>query len=105
MKISYEENAPVLLFITLITLIVKVNLILALFNAMPIPPLDGSKVLNGVLPDKISNLYMRLEPYGMFVLLLLLFTVGFGFIFDTATFIQKHLYIFIKSFIDNIFFF
>lgn len=45
-----------------------VNVILAVFNLLPIPPLDGSKVLNGMLPEKMAHWYMGLERYSMFLL-------------------------------------
>ncbi|MCS5696576.1 site-2 protease family protein [Desulfofundulus thermocisternus] len=53
--------------------IIHINVILAVFNLLPIPPLDGSKILAGVLPGRQPWLYM-LENYGIIILLLLLFT-------------------------------
>ena len=47
---------------------------LGLFNLVPIPPLDGSKILAVVLPDRIYDLLMRYERYGMILLLILSFT-------------------------------
>ena len=50
---------------------------LGLFNLLPIPPLDGSKVLFALLPDRLYWKLMRYERYGMLVLLLLVvFDVG-----------------------------
>lgn len=51
---------------------VEINLVLAIFNMLPLPPLDGSKVLAGFLPDTIALPYLRLGAYGFFVLLALL---------------------------------
>ncbi|MBP9722318.1 MAG: site-2 protease family protein [Gammaproteobacteria bacterium] len=53
---------------------VQVNLILMLLNILPLPPLDGSKILNNFLRGKVAILYDRLEPYGFIILLLLLAT-------------------------------
>ena len=47
---------------------------LAVFNLFPIPPLDGSKILAAVLPDKIYYKYMMYERYIMIALMILLFT-------------------------------
>jgi len=51
-----------------------INLILAFFNLIPIPPLDGSKILNYFLPQELARAYYKLEKYG-FVILLLLFVL------------------------------
>lgn len=56
----------------LLIVAIKINLALAFFNLIPIPPLDGSKVLASFLPTKMALSYMRLEQYGMFILILLL---------------------------------
>ena len=54
--------------------IVIINLLLMVINLIPIPPLDGSKIIFPFLPLNIQSLYMRLEQYGL-VLVLLVFTL------------------------------
>jgi Zn-dependent protease len=43
--------------------------VLAVFNMMPIPPLDGGRVAVGILPRALANPLARLEPYGMLILI------------------------------------
>jgi len=57
--------------------IITINIILAIFNLIPVPPLDGAKILAGILPGKQTWLY-QMEPYGVIILLLLLFTGVIG---------------------------
>ena len=51
----------------------KINIILAAFNLIPIPPLDGSKILMGFAPPAIQNTLFRLERYGFFIVIGLLY--------------------------------
>lgn len=52
---------------------ILINLILAVFNIIPVPPLDGSRVLMGLLPRDYARSYSRLEPYGFIVLIALIY--------------------------------
>ena len=52
--------------------VLVLNVFLALFNLLPLPPLDGSKVLMGLLPDRLAEQYQRLEPWGPGLLMLLI---------------------------------
>jgi Zn-dependent protease len=53
---------------------ISINLVLALINLLPIPPLDGSRVVTGILPNYWAWQYNRLERYGFIILLVLLYT-------------------------------
>ena len=51
----------------------QINIILAAFNLIPIPPLDGSKILMGFMSERFQYLFSRLEPYGLFIIIALLY--------------------------------
>ena len=51
---------------------IAINLVLMLLNLLPLPPLDGGRVVAGMLPDNLSYQYGRIEPLGLFILLGLL---------------------------------
>jgi len=50
-----------------------VNLLLCLFNLIPVPPLDGGRVVVGILPYRQAVAYSRIEPYGMIIIIVLVF--------------------------------
>jgi Zn-dependent protease len=56
----------------LLLLPIYFNVGLAIFNLLPIPPLDGSRVVAGLIPDAWAYRYGKLEPYGMYILIALL---------------------------------
>ena len=63
---------------TLLYILVSMNISLAVFNLIPIPPLDGSKILNAVLPARIYFKIMEYERYGFLILIILINTPIFS---------------------------
>ncbi|MDD4615884.1 MAG: site-2 protease family protein [Alphaproteobacteria bacterium] len=61
---------------------VLVNLALMVFNLFPLPPLDGGRIVGAILPPKFAKPYMRLEKFGIFILLALIATGVFNRIFQ-----------------------
>ncbi len=53
---------------------VWINLVLCIFNFLPIPPLDGSRILTGLLPDDLARSYLQVERYGFIIILVLAFS-------------------------------
>jgi Zn-dependent protease len=67
--------------LTLVMLGVIINLALAAFNLIPIPPLDGSRVVFYLLPSNVASEYIKLEPFGMWIVIgLLMLDSGTGII-------------------------
>jgi len=57
----------------ILSMVAAYNLLLGIFNLIPIPPLDGSRVLMGLLPYRLSEKYVMLEPYGFIILFAMMF--------------------------------
>lgn len=89
---ALPQTFPALLG-ALLRFTVIINLVLAIFNLFPIPPLDGSKVLLSQLPYKLAKEYQKLEQYG-FLILLILLIVPFG----NSTLLQTILGFFVSIF-------
>ena len=71
---------------------VQLNVVLAVFNMIPIPPLDGGNVLAGVLSGPVAEMYDRLRPYGFMILYALMFTgVLWSIIGPAAGFLESWL--------------
>jgi Zn-dependent protease len=72
--LQFEEVSASPAFYTPLIILARINIILGAFNLIPIPPLDGSKILMSLLPQQAQQNLARLEPYGFFILAILLFT-------------------------------
>ncbi len=59
---------------------ILINVVLMVLNLLPVPPLDGGRIAVSLLPHGLSYRFSRIEPYGMFILLLLLFSGILGII-------------------------
>lgn len=70
LKLLPQNEVTIFIF----TRLLYINVMLGVFNLIPIPPLDGSRVAMGLLPEKIASSYARLEPYGLIIVIVLFFT-------------------------------
>ncbi len=69
-RIGIDMNIPVLIMMSIFG--IQINMILCLLNLIPIPPLDGSRVVTAFLPPKAAYYYNIIEPYGFIIIVLLL---------------------------------
>jgi len=81
------NSSPI--YSVILPIVIRVNLILGTFNLIPIPPLDGSKILMSFLPYRAQESLSRIEPYGFFILIILLFT---GVLSPVIIFMQDFIY-------------
>lgn len=71
---------------------ISINLVLMLINLLPIPPLDGSRVLTGILPSRLAWQYNQLERYGFIILLILLYTKVLNVILEYPMYFAQNLF-------------
>ena len=76
--ISIGASGPVYFLALVAEAGIFVNALLMVFNLFPLLPLDGGRILTGLLPNKMAYAFSRTEPYGMFILLALIVTGVLG---------------------------
>jgi Zn-dependent protease len=81
MDIALQPNSVMEIFIIMVVWSLRINLALAIFNILPIAPLDGSKILYGILPDRFGKHIHLLERYGP---VLLIGLIIFGYFTDVS---------------------
>ena len=67
-------SPTLLLLIRIATYLMMINIFLAVFNLIPIPPLDGSGILEGLLRGGALDAYEKIKPYGFFILIFIMYT-------------------------------
>lgn len=70
---------------------IMINLILGTFNLIPIPPLDGGRIAVSLLPEPFSGYLSRIEPFGIFIILILLFIDPGNFLVGLFNFIVNNI--------------
>lgn len=73
---NFETTEFFSFFVFIFTAIARLNLLLAIFNLVPIPPLDGSKIFSLLLPEKLANAFLSLGSIGIFIIFFLLLSPG-----------------------------
>jgi Zn-dependent protease len=74
LRVLLAANTEAGLLDDLLVMTVRINLLLAFFNLIPIPPLDGGNVLAGLLPERMSTMFIAMRDYGFILLYVLMFT-------------------------------
>lgn len=90
--------APGSMMYNVLYLLANINILLAAFNLIPIPPLDGSKILMGFTPESFNRVLYQIEPFGFFIVLGLLLT---GVLTPVINMFQSAIISFISLFLPS----
>ncbi|MGB7304696.1 MAG: site-2 protease family protein [Burkholderiaceae bacterium] len=74
LKLQIATNIGHEFFVQMALVGIMINLVLAALNLLPMPPLDGGRILVALLPRPLGRVVSQIEPYGLFIMLALLFT-------------------------------
>jgi len=85
----FSPASPIYL---LLFICMYMNIILLVFNMLPIPPLDGSRVVEGLLPNKYAEEYSRLRPYMFIILIVLMFLDVLGRLFSIVLYLVMKIF-------------
>lgn len=75
----------------ILMLFIGINLALALFNLIPIPPLDGSRIAYGLLPYQLANSYAKLERFGIVIIFILLYLGALNWLGPVIDLLSRHI--------------
>lgn len=79
-KLLILSGSQNILLVKILSYTIMINLLLAIFNLIPVPPLDGSKIVAAFLPNQQSLKFLRLERFGMIFVVILIISGGFRII-------------------------
>jgi len=83
---SLVASGATILFYTFL-----LSIVLGIFNLTPVPPLDGGRIAVGLLPDRAAETYSRVEPFGMFIVIGLIFLTPLKIVFGAAIYLFSFL--------------
>ena len=91
--INLPESDPVVFLALMAQAGIFVNALLMIFNLFPLLPLDGGRILTGLLPNRLAYAFSRTEPYGMFILIALMLSGIIGkFLWPLVEISMKSIY-------------